>query len=104
VNARYQVTKQDIENGARSTMWCAWGRADEYHTEPGQPTVWRMIHENSTYNSLEDAVQQRHTQPVCGSRLTDVTAMQAVHCVSWNLFRTGMRLAWRRRLCAITRK
>jgi len=68
VDACYQVTTQDIENGARfDDVVCLGAWPIEYHTEPGQPTVWRMVHENSTYgHSLEDAVQQRHAQPVCG--------------------------------------
>ena len=51
VNARYQVTAQDIENGARfDDVVCLGAWPIEYHTDPGQPTVWRMVHENSSYD------------------------------------------------------
>src|ERR1035437_3050642 len=47
VNAHYQVTTQDVENGARfDDVVCLGAWPIEYHTEPGQPTVWRMVHEN----------------------------------------------------------
>src|SRR5258708_25622720 len=51
VNARYQVTTHDVENGAHfDDVVCLGAWPIEYHTEPGQPTVWRMVHENSTYD------------------------------------------------------
>jgi len=59
VNARYQSRHRISRTERASTCVCLGAWPIEYHTEPGQPTVWAMVHENSTYdNSLEDAVQQ----------------------------------------------
>ena len=73
VNARYQVTTQDIENGARfDDVVCLGAWPIEYHTEPGQPTVWRMVHENSTYDIPLRTLCSKDTPNLfVGGRLTD---------------------------------
>jgi len=73
VNARYQVTTQDIENGARfDDVVCLGAWPIEYHTEPGQPTVWRMVHENSTYDiPLRTLCSKDTLNLFVGGRLTD---------------------------------
>src|SRR5260370_13017914 len=44
----------------------------EYHTEPGQPTVWRMVHENSTYDIPLRTLCSKDTPNLfVGGRLTD---------------------------------
>src|SRR6266478_6696349 len=73
VNARYQVTTQDIENGARfDDVVCLGAWPIEYHTEPGQPAVWRMVHENSTYDIPLRTLCSKDTPNLfVGGRLTD---------------------------------
>src|SRR5216683_151287 len=73
VDARYQVTTQDIENGARfDDVVCLGAWPIEYHTEPGQPTVWRMVHENSTYDIPLRTLCSKDTPNLfVGGRLTD---------------------------------
>jgi len=73
VDARYQVTTQDIENGARfDDVVCLGAWPIEYHTEPGQPTVWRMVHENSTYDiPLRTLCSKDTLNLFVGGRLTD---------------------------------
>jgi hypothetical protein len=73
VNAHYQVTTQDVENGARfDDVVCLGAWPIEYHTEPGQPTVWRMVHENSTYDIPLRTLCSKDTPNLfVGGRLTD---------------------------------
>src|SRR5216683_3289336 len=73
VNARYQVTTQDIENGAHfDDVVCLGAWPMEYHAEPGQPTVWRMVHENSTYDIPLRTLCSKDTPNLfVGGRLTD---------------------------------
>src|SRR5467141_2169672 len=73
VNALYQVTSQDIENGARfDDVVCLGAWPIEYHTEPGQATVWRMVHENSTYDIPLRTLCSKDTPNLfVGGRLTD---------------------------------
>jgi len=54
-------------------MWFAWSRGRiEYHTEPGQPTIWRMVHENSTYDIPLRTLCSKDTPNLfVGGRLTD---------------------------------
>ncbi len=73
VNALYQVTTQDVENGAHfDDVVCLGAWPIEYHTEPGQPTVWRMVHENSTYDIPLRTLCSKNTPNLfVGGRLTD---------------------------------
>jgi hypothetical protein len=73
VNAHYQVTTQDVENGARfADVVCLGAWPIEYHTEPGQPTLWRMVHENSTYDIPLRTLCSKDTPNLfVGGRLTD---------------------------------
>jgi FAD dependent oxidoreductase len=73
VNAVYQVTSQDVENGAHfDDVVCLGAWPIEYHTEPGQPTVWRMVHENSTYDIPLRTLCSKDTPDLfVGGRLTD---------------------------------
>jgi hypothetical protein len=44
----------------------------EYHTEPGQATVWRMVHENRTYDIPLRTLCSKDTPNLfVGGRLTD---------------------------------
>ena len=71
--ALYQVTTQDVENGAHfDDVVCLGAWPIEYHTEPGQPTVWRMVHENSTYDIPLRTLCSKNTPNLfVGGRLTD---------------------------------
>ena len=73
VNALYQVTTQDVENGAHfDDVVCLGAWPIEYHTEPGQPTVWRMVHEDSTYDIPLRTLCSKDTPNLfVGGRLTD---------------------------------
>ena len=73
VNAHYQVTTQDVENGARfDDVVCLGAWPVEYHTEPGEPAVWRMVHENSTYDIPLRTLCSKDTPNLfVGGRLTD---------------------------------
>ena len=74
VNARYQLTTQDIENGARfDDMVCLGAPRIEYHAEPGPPTVWRMgANSGSAMRSTITLVwnQMRHHNRRCGGIVT----------------------------------
>ncbi|MDB4933904.1 MAG: FAD-dependent oxidoreductase [Labilithrix sp.] len=73
VDALYQVTTQDIESGAHfDDVVCLGAWPMEYHTEPGQPTVWRMVHENDAYDIPLRTLCSRDTPNLfVGGRLTD---------------------------------
>src|ERR1700680_1249527 len=73
VNAHYQVTTQDVENGARfDDVVCLGAWPIEYHTEPGQPTVWRMVDENTSYDiPLRTLCSTDTPNLFVGGRLTD---------------------------------
>jgi hypothetical protein len=73
VNALYQVTTRDIESGTHfEDVVCLGAWPMEYHTEPGQPTVWRMVHENSVYDIPLRTLSSTDTPNLfVGGRLTD---------------------------------
>jgi FAD dependent oxidoreductase len=50
--------------------WGAW--PIQYHSEPGQPTVWRTVHENNTYDIPLRTLCSKDTPNLfVGGRLTD---------------------------------
>src|ERR1700730_18725714 len=62
VNALYQVTTQDVENGARfDDVVCLGAWPMEDHAEPGQTTRWRMVHENGAYALPLSSLSRRYT-------------------------------------------
>jgi succinate dehydrogenase/fumarate reductase flavoprotein subunit len=73
VNALYQVTTQDIETGAHfADVVCLGAWPMEYHAEPGQPTLWKMVHENGTYDIPLRTLCSKDTPNLfVGGRLTD---------------------------------
>jgi len=87
-------------------MWCAWGRGRLSITRTRATDGLAMVHENSTYDIPLRTLCSKDTPNLfVGGRLTMVTAMQAVHCVSWEpLSGQDMRPGGSGGLCAITRK
>jgi hypothetical protein len=73
VDALYQVRSQDVANGARfDDVVCLGAWPMEYHAEPGQPTLWRNVHEDGTYDIPLRTLCSRDTHNLfVGGRLTD---------------------------------